>query len=223
MSERIITAAVESTPNANQEPHAALEQAASAAEQVQAAHQEAEAREEQAREECQATLKALVRAYSKGERDYRQGLVEAGRLAHAYIAQRLALGDKRAAAVQAIEGQLAAYASDAVDVNRLVRVYQSWLLLCEEPGLAKLAANLAYGVYRDAWCLLVERSRKDTPQECYLLLPGLEQECLAAFAEAVKGGLSKAACLERAKALVQEHVRRNEEQARQEAQAKEAA
>lgn len=223
MSDPITTPTVASTPAANPEPHAAAEQAALAVTRAKAAQQEGEAREEQAREECQATLKALVRAYSRGERDYRQGLIEAGRLAHDYITRRLTLGDKRAAAVQAIEGQLAAYASDTVDVNRLVRVYQAYRLLCDEPGLAKPAANVPYGHYRDAWCLLVERIQKDTPEEGYALLPGSEQQCLAAFAECVSGGLSKAACLERAKALVQDHARRAEEQARRESEAKEVA
>jgi hypothetical protein len=52
------------------------------------------------------TLKQCVKAYSRGERAYRAGLLEAGRLADIYVHQRLTLGDKRGVAVQTLEGQL---------------------------------------------------------------------------------------------------------------------
>ena len=99
-----------------------------------------------------ATLKACVTAYRKGEREYRKGLLDAGRLADVYVHQRLALGDDRAAAVQVLEGQLAVYSSTAVDVNRLVRTYHAARLLADEPGVK---ADVPYGHYRDAWSKLV--------------------------------------------------------------------
>jgi hypothetical protein len=101
---------------------------------VQSAEQAAAEAEEKARTEAASTLKAVVRAYRQGEKAYRAGLLEAGRLADLYLAQRVALGDKRAAAVQAVEGQLAAYASSVVDVNRLVGCYHSYRLLCDDLG-----------------------------------------------------------------------------------------
>jgi hypothetical protein len=152
----------------------------------------------------------VVRAYRQGEKAYRAGLLEAGRLADLYLAQRVALGDKRAAAVQAVEGQLAAYASSAVDVNRLVGCYHAHRLLAEEAGLK---ADVPYGHYRDCWCLLAERQHKDTPQEGWRLLPGLEAEALALYAKAAADGLSKAAVQEAVQALVRTHAARQAQEA----------
>jgi hypothetical protein len=178
---------------------------------VQAAEQAAAEAEEKARTEAASTLKALVKAYRAGERSYRAGLLEAGRLADQYLHQRMDLGDKRAAAVQAVEGQLAAHASSTVDVNRLVGRFHAYRLLCEEPGLSKV--DVPYGHYRDAWCLLVERQSKDSPQEQWALLPGLEQEARDLFARAAADGLSKAAVQEAVSGLVREHAARQAEEA----------
>jgi hypothetical protein len=165
-----------------------------------AAEAEAEAQAAEALADQSAdVLKRLVKAYQRGERDYRAGLLTAGRLAQEFITLRLKAGAKRAAAVQGVEAQLAPFATDRVDVSRLVRVYMAYRLLCLEPGLDKAAVNVPYGAYRDAWCLLVERMHKDTPQECYTLLPGLEAECLAAFADVVANGLGTAEASDRAK------------------------
>jgi hypothetical protein len=177
---------------------------------VQAAEQAAAEAEEKARTEAASTLKALVRAYRAGERSYRAGLLEAGRLADVYLHQRMDLGDKRAAAVQAVEGQLAAHASSTVDVNRLVGTFHAYRLLCEEPGLK---ADVPYGHYRDCWCLLVERQHKDSPQELWALLPGLEQEARELFARAAADGLSKAAVQEAVSGLVRQHAARQAEEA----------
>src|SRR5262249_46771268 len=178
---------------------------------VQAAEQAAAEAEEKARTEAAGTLKALVRAYKAGERSYRAGLLEAGRLADQYLHQRMALGDKRAAAVQAVEGQLAAHASSAVDVNRLVGTFHAYRLLCEEPRLSKV--EVPYGHYRDCWCLLVERHHKDSPQEEWALLPGLEPEARDLFARAAADGLSKAAVQEAVAGLVRQHAARQAEEA----------
>src|SRR5438105_3085025 len=83
------------------------EQAALAAEQ--AAEQEAKAREQAA-----ATLKQVVRAFRHGEKAYRAGLLAAGKLADQYLHQRMAVGDKRSVALQALEGELAKYSSTTV-------------------------------------------------------------------------------------------------------------
>ena len=177
---------------------------------LEAAERAAAEAEDKARAEAASTLKAVVRAYRQGERSYRAGLLEAGRLADLYLAQRVALGDRRAAAVQAVEGQLAAHASSAVDVNRLVGCYHAHRLLAEAPGLK---ADVPYGHYRDCWCLLVERQHKDTPQEGWRLLPGLEEEARGLFAKAAADGLSKAAVQEAVQALVRRHAARQAEEA----------
>src|SRR5262249_15063039 len=93
---------------------------AQAAAGIEAAKRAAEERDAALQAQVVADLKALTRAYSRGERAYRDGLLEAGRLAQAVVLGKLGLGHKRASAVQAIEGALAPYSSDRVDVSRLV-------------------------------------------------------------------------------------------------------
>ncbi|MFO0845842.1 MAG: hypothetical protein U0797_26245 [Gemmataceae bacterium] len=199
-----------------------------AAAKAEQAAREEEQREAAARKECQATMTALVRAYRAGEKAYRAGLLEAGRLSVEYIAKRLAIGDRRAAAVQAIEGQLAAVSSDAVDVSRLVRCWEAFRLLAvaqqldqpESKGKAAPADAVAYGHYRDGWALLLVRQAKDTAAETFTLLPGLESQCLAAYKHAVAEGLSKAAVVERCQQLVGAHAQRESERAAAEREAK---
>ncbi len=180
--------------------------AADTAEQARAAADAAEAAEAAAREEAHATLKAAVRAFAKGERAYRAGLLESGRLADLYVRQRLALGDERAAAVQALEGQLAAYSSGAVDVNRLIACHHAWRLLAEAQGLDKAAESVPYGHYRDAYARLLIRQHKDTPEESWALLPGMEAECQAVFAAACQAGLSKAAVEDKCQGLLRRYA-----------------
>jgi hypothetical protein len=182
--------------------------------------------EEAARKEADSTLKATVTAYRQGEKAYRVGLLEAGRLGDLYLHQRMALGDKRAAATQVLEGELAKWSSSSVDVNRLVGCYHAWRLLAEEPGLAagrKPAADaVPYGHYRDAWMQLVQRQHKDTPQEVWALLPGMEAECRELYAKAVKDGLSRDAVTGHVKALLRVAVDREAAAKRAEAEAAKA-
>lgn len=188
-------------PEAQSEPEApsAAEQAAQSASDAAA---QAQADSDAAREQASATLKALVKAFRSGERAYRTGLLEAGRLAAEYIAQRLALCDKRAAAVQAIGGALAAYASDSVDVNRLVRAWTAYRLLAVETGLTEKPApnkaapvdSVPYGHFRDAWSRLVERMHPDTVAEAWEFVPTVKaDDARAAFRKAVESGLSREA------------------------------
>ena len=200
------------------------------AEQARQAAELAAEQEAKAREEAASTLKAVVRAYRQGEKAYRAGLLEAGRLADQYLRQRLALGDKRKAAVQTLEGQLSQYASDTVDVNRLVGCYQAYRLLAEGllPGAeqdtkeAKAArANVdqvPYGHYRDAWRQLVQRARPDTAEEEWVLLPGLEEQARALYAKAVADHLSLAAVQEQVRGLQRQYADAQAAKARQEAQ-----
>ncbi len=159
------------------------------------------------RAEAAKTLNDAGKAAAKGEREYRKGWMEAGRLADLYIQQRVGLGDKRQAAVKALDGRFSEVASDPVDVARLIGTWHAYRLLCLEQGLEKEAAAVAYGVYREAWKLVVERLDKDTPQERWVLLVGVEDACRAAFKSAVDGAISRQGCLDQARNLVGQSVR----------------
>ena len=200
-------------------PEAAVqEQAAQAAEQ--AAEQEVKAREE-----ADHTLKATVRAYRKGESAYRAGLLESGRLADQYLHQRMAppIRDKRAPAVQTLEGELAKWSSTTVDVNRLIGCYHAYRLLAEETGLDKAAESIPYGHYRDAWVQMVQRADKDTPEEHWVLVLGIEEEARQLFAESTKHRRSKEAVLEGVKGLLRAKVDRDAAAAKLEAEKAKAA
>src|SRR5262249_53667675 len=106
----------------------------------------------------------------------------------------------------------------AVDANRLVLVYHAYRLLAVEQGLhvgegkgkkatPAPADAVPYGVYRDHWCRLVERTAKDTPQEGYALLAGLAAKCRAEFGEAVRNGLSREAVKDAVVQLVSQHAK----------------
>ena len=163
---------------------------------------DAEQDEQQAREAAEVVRGEAVKAYRRGEREYRKGLLEAGRLSHAYLVQRMALGDNRAAGVQALNGAFAAYSSSAVDVNHLIRTWWAYHLLCEQPGLK---ADVPYGRYRDHWSQLVERVDANTPEERCLLLPAVADKAKEAFAHAAKHGLGDDAVREAVKRLLSEY------------------
>jgi SWI/SNF-related matrix-associated actin-dependent regulator 1 of chromatin subfamily A len=191
--------------DAEKAPAAGAAVAAGAAEAAAAA----EEAEEKARADAKATLKAAVKAFRQGERALKAGFLEAGRLADVYVHQRLALGDKRDAAVRQVELALSEHSSDRVEPNRLIACYHAYRLLAEEPGVK--ADAVPYGHYRDAWVQLCVRRDEGKPGEYWTLLEGSEVGCLTAFAAAVKDGLSKAACVDKAKAVVAEYVRRRAE------------
>lgn len=124
------------TPEAPAEPGKPDLDAEQMAAKLAAEQAAAEQQEQEQREQCQAILKGVVKAYRGGEKAYRDGLLKAGGLCRDYIGMRLTLGDARPSAVQAIEGRLAEYASDRVDVNRLVRCHAAWSLLCQQQAAA---------------------------------------------------------------------------------------
>src|SRR5262249_39259296 len=80
-----------------------------------------EPNEGQQLKEAERIRKECGKSYRAGEREYRKGLLEAGRLAHSYLCIRMSLGHSREAAVKTLEGDLSAYSSQPVDVSRLVR------------------------------------------------------------------------------------------------------
>jgi hypothetical protein len=160
------------------------------------------------RQEANATLAACTAAYAQGERAMRAGRFEAGRLAGVYVCQRLALGDKREAAISAIEGELAKWASERPDASVLIRCYHGYRLLVEEnPAADKTAAeSVAFGHFREAFCQLVERTGKDTAAESWQLLPGFESKARSLFAECAANALSREGCKERVYALQREYA-----------------
>jgi hypothetical protein len=145
-------------------------------------------------------LNSMARAYARGERGLLAAAVEAGEYADSYVKARLALGDKRSAAVQAVEGKLAEVSGELVKANVLIGAYHAYRLL--NPGDA-CVFTLSH--YREAFTLLVVRLDKDTPQETWSLLPGFEDQCKAAYTELSTGKLSKTACIDRCRKLVREY------------------
>jgi hypothetical protein len=176
------------------------EQAAQVAAQEEAARQEAE-------RQCEGIRKAAVKAFRQAEGAYRKGLLETGRLCHEYLLRRMAppIRASRDAAVQALEGMLAVYSTREVDVNELVRCWAAHSLLCEAQ---QLKADVPYGHYQQAWSQLAERQEKNTPQEHWALLPGLEEECLAAYRECVEHSTDREGVKKRVAAIVADYARR---------------
>ena len=93
--------------------------------EVQANAEQAAQEEERLLREADSTCKAAVRAFRKGEQEYRKGLLEAGRLADLYVHQRIALKHPRENAIKTLEGEFSRYASSSVDVDRLIRCYHA--------------------------------------------------------------------------------------------------
>src|SRR5262245_9310989 len=114
------------SPETQAAEHAAVQEASAAA------AEKAAAEEAQARADADAVLKQAARAYARGEKAYRAGLLEAGRLADDYLHRRMALGDKRAAAVELATLELSRYASSTVDVNELVGCHHAYTLLGQQ-------------------------------------------------------------------------------------------
>jgi hypothetical protein len=158
-----------------------------ASEATASAHDEADKAAE-LNERAVGELKAGTREFAKGEKASRLGKLMAGKHYHQYIRLRLAAGLKsRETAVMAIAGEIAKHANDRVDVNGLIRCYHAYRLLGEEAGV-KAAADHPFGHYVNGWSTLVCAVNEGTGEEDYVLLPGLEGECKAAFSQAVKVG-----------------------------------
>jgi hypothetical protein len=214
----------EAPESAAPEAEAAVVTEAKAAEaEAQASAEKAEA---EARKQAADTLRALVRSYKQGERDYRKALLIAGKLAHDYVVKRMALKDTREAAVQTIAGRLAEECCSKVDVNRLIRAHFAWELLAPnaeaDKALAAALDALPYRTLRDAWSQLVARENGATAQESYSLPIGMEADCRAAFAEAAKAKVSKEAAEKRVRELLADHAQRERKAAQEKAEAKAA-
>lgn len=190
---------------------------ADAAAAMAAAKAAAEAREEALAEEVTSHIKEAVKAYRKGERAYRAGLLLAGKESHLACRAKLAINATKAtrdAVCQAIDGQLAVYATSPVSTSTMIRAWAAWDLLCDSQHLAEKCQHVAYGHYKDAWSLVVQRSSPNTAQESWVLLPGLEEECRAQFLACANGTLDRKSAIEMAQALVHRHQTLVAEQAK---------
>ena len=172
----------------------------------QAPAEEAAARREgELRAEAKATLDASAKAYARGESALRAGMLEAGRLAGEYLQQRLALGDKRVDAVGLVAMRWSEHSATlltATDVEAAIRASRAHQLLAVEQGLVGegrkqgSADVVPYGQWLGHWSRLVECEGRGTPDEVYVLLPGLEGRCREFFAKAVKEALGRTAVAE---------------------------
>jgi hypothetical protein len=195
------TAAAPAAPPADPTPSPEVAAAAPVidAEAVKRAAEAAAAEEQAQLKAAEAFRQAGLKAYAKGEAGYAAGLLESGHQFGLYYIACLTLGRDRKAITTAIRDGLTPISTDISDPSRLVLVWNAYALL----GMSKAKCPATvYGTYRDQWCRLVERVNKDTPQESYVLLPGLEAECQATFDKAVTNTLSRDAL----KGLVSELV-----------------
>jgi hypothetical protein len=182
-----------------------------------------EAEEERLMAEAEAALKAANKAFARGEADYLRGMLAAGYHGRVFVARMLATGKPRDNAITRLAADWALYASYRVDgpfVNRVLRATAAAELLAEGGREGKQAAKVPYGHYRDAWSRLLERVPGDGDEE-YVLLPGLEAECQAAFQRACGGKWPKEQAEAECQRLVAEHNARQQAQAK--AKAAEAA
>src|SRR5262249_12456688 len=122
--------------------------------EVHASAEQAAQEGERLLREADSTCKQAVKAFRRGEQEYRKGLLEAGRLADLYVHQRMALKHPRENAIKTLEGEVSRFASSSVDVDRLVRCYHAYHLLAEEPGIK--SDTVPYGHSPDPSSPLVE-------------------------------------------------------------------
>lgn len=183
---------------------------------VASAQQTAEEVQKQKQAEADKTLKLIVRFFRSGESSYRAGMLASGRCCLEYLRQRLALGATRAVVIQTIEGQLSQYATTTVNVNSMIRATESLRLLTEaSPELADAADSLRYDIIRDHFSRLVSRINPDTPEEAYVLLPGMESDCVNCFRESIANKLDYSAVKNKASDLVREHTKRENDRTKQ--------
>ena len=155
--------------------------------------------------EADAALKACVRSFRKGEQGAKDGRLESGKHAEKYLALRMALGHSRESSVTVLSAALAQYASADMDydVNLLIAVYHSHRLLVvkDEKG-EDSRGELPYGHYVNAFRKLVTRTEKATPDESWVLLPGMEKDCIDLFREAITQSFNRKDCKSKCDALV---------------------
>lgn len=176
--------------------------------------------------EANGILDRATLAYANGEQSYSVGMLDSGRLDGQYVKFRMEnLGHERAACLRAIVGDLNRVSSKAMDegeVNRLIRTYAAFRLLenhdSTQPVLDGDVKGLpAYSHYREHYSMLTERTNKDTPQEGHGLLPGMEAECKALYAECkrltAERGITVNGIANRVKAVLLTYAKRQQDAA----------
>jgi hypothetical protein len=121
------------------------------------------------------------------------------------LSLRLKAGDKRDAALQAIEGRLAEQSSSVVKADRLIACWHSFRLLhgatVDDKGKLSDAPPFCYGHFDKAWSQRVQRVNKGKADEHWNLLPGLEAECMQAYKSALDNGTNREGCMDAASGL----------------------
>lgn len=153
------------------------------------------------RAELLKLLTATGRSYRDGLQGYCKGLLKAGEQATEYVHRRIILGDTRDAGVDAVKGEMAKYARDKVDVSRLIACSAAARLLCHADVAPETVPHGHWREYRQ----LVQRDTKQ-PGETWVLLPGVEEECKAAFAKCVANAVRLDGVQEHVKAIQRQYA-----------------
>lgn len=146
--------------------------------------------------EAKAILNKLEKAYKRGSDDFRKANLEAGKLAHEYVILRISEGETRNVAIKIIEGRLLEVCCESIDANKLIAAYHANLLLGDEKVKAPLGNIL------NCWTQLVQRTRKDTAEESWEVLPGFEDMAMEAYKTATDNRLSRESCSGKVKAIM---------------------
>jgi hypothetical protein len=141
-----------------------------------------EARVKQLRDAAIRELDRGEAAYAKGELAARSGKLAAGGHFSEYVRLQAAAGlQDRSVATRACELAILPYATEKVDVNLLIRAHWAHKLLAGDRGKDKAAVDVPWGHWKAAYSLLLVQADFGTPNEHYVLLPGLEARCLEVF------------------------------------------
>lgn len=165
-----------------------------------------------ARDARQPTGEALLSIaqsnYIQGRKGFTLAMLEAGKLCHEYVCQRLAMGThSRKDAIRTITGRLCEVSDSVVDVNKLIARYQvSALLGIGTDGKVLDYSTMPIGHFQE-FCPLVER---DCQQETWRIRAGVEAEAKALFAEVctVKPLMDRTGLSRRVKTILADLVRR---------------
>jgi hypothetical protein len=191
-----------------------------------------DAEQQAAEQAADLVLKTAATVYRKGEKSYAWHLLRTGQLAHEYAISRMAIATQytngtakgaRTAALDCVTLELQKCSSGKVEVARMVQSYHAYVLLSGEPLPDKHTAKVVvapFGHYRDCWANLVQRTAatKDTPQEQWELLPGMEDRCREAYAALV--GSSKDEVAETVNAISREWTTQQAAKAKADAEVK---
>lgn len=175
----------------------------------------ATAEQQAKRNHAAETLTQCVAEYTKGGMAMREGSLAAGRLASQYVAERMALGDKRQAAIDVVTLELSKAAGETVDASVVIRAYQAYTLLNAAAFPDKPETVLSYGHYARVLTQLVTRQEG----ERWTLLPGFEAQAAELFRSTVVNHFTQAVCKEHCTKLHKAYSVAQQEQAERDAKA----